>query len=289
MVVPDNNSWEAIYDSVYNYFNYSYIDKADSIQNYWANYSLIQDMVFNPKEQKIKEDSLMSTTYVTNGYSYNVYYRPYDEGGLLNNIKEDMQCSNGVIHKLDYWPFDFTKLFFKPIKLEAERTMNIIKSDYGVYSTNYSAADSISGNAYLKMTPSSNGVKNYVQYNIPNTLSGKYDIAVVILPKTVFDENDRNKDKPFLFSAELTYKDVDGKEQSFEFTDYNNISPNGYVNDPARVDTVFVGSFDFPTCNYAQNNIAVTLKITSIANARQTTTYTKEGYLDFIYLKPHVE
>ena len=90
MVVPDKNSWEAIYDSVYNYFNYSYIDKADSIQNYWANYSLIQDMVFNPKEQKIKEDSLMSTTYVTNGYSYNVYYRPYDEGGLLNNIKEDM-------------------------------------------------------------------------------------------------------------------------------------------------------------------------------------------------------
>ena len=291
MVVPDKKSWEMIYDSAFNYFNYADdISKKDSLQNYWVNYSLIQDFVFNPKVQKSIADSLMSTTYNTFDSKYHVYYNPYGQDGILGNVNNEMLCSNGNMYKLDYWPYDFREIFFKPIKVEAERASSIIKYDYGTYTTMYASGDTISGNRFLKFNCTNNSAQTYMQYNIPNTLSGKYDLSVVILPLTVVYPDDKNKHKPFLFDVELTYLDKSGKSISRKFTEnYNNVSPKGFVNNPFCVDTVHIGTIDLPTCNYSLNNIAVTVKVTSTASARNSATYLKNAYMDFIYLEPHVD
>ena len=278
-------------DSAFNYFNYADdISKRDSLQNYWVNYSLIQDFVFNPKVQKSIADSLMTTTYNAFDSKYHVYYNPYSRDGILGNVNNEMLCSNGIMYKLDYWPYDFREIFFKPIKVEAERASSIIKYDNGSYTTLYASGDTISGNRFLKFNCTNNSAQTYMQYNIPNNISGKYDLSVVILPLTFVDPEDKNKNKPFIFDVELTYLDKSGKSITRKFAEnYNNITPKGFVNNPFCVDTVRIGTIDLPTCNYSLNNIAVTVKVTSTASARNSATYLKNAYMDFIYLEPHVD
>ena len=52
-------------------------------------------------------------------------------------------------------------------------------------------------------------------------------------------------------------------------------------------DTVLLAeAFHFPTCNYDQNEVKVTLKLQCSILARETSRYSREMYLDCIYLRP---
>ena len=56
---------------------------------------------------------------------------------------------------------------------------------------------------------------------------------------------------------------------------------------PLRVDTVVLAeAFQFPACNYDQNDIKVTVKLQCSILARETSRYAREMYLDCIYLRP---
>ena len=112
---------------------------------------------------------------------------------------------------------------------------------------------------------------------IANTLSGTYDICVVILPKTVKNPNSRDF-KPNKFKAVLNYVDLDGNLQQENFA-------TEMTNDAHVVDTVVIGRFTFPTCNYQQSDVTASLQLQCSIAPRQTT-YSREMYLDCIYLKP---
>ena len=45
-------------------------------------------------------------------------------------------------------------------------------------------------------------------------------------------------------------------------------------------------AFEFPACNYNQNDIKVSVKIQCSILARETSRYSREMYLDCIYLRP---
>ena len=56
-------------------------------------------------------------------------------------------------------------------------------------------------------------------------------------------------------------------------------------NNPYVVDTVVIGRFTFPTCNYQQTDVTTTLQLKCSIGNRQTN-FSREMYLDCIYLKP---
>lgn len=278
MLAPNADMWNTVYNEAVQYFNYGSMPKADSIAEYWTTVSLMSDLVYNRNIQH-PEDSIFSTSYRPINWPYHVYQKPMAAGGVLdaNNIKNVLQCSNGDIYRLNNWPFTPADLYFHPIITQGEREASL--REYKDCTLNYRAviADSVSGNAYLHITPRTSTSNWQATFEIPNTLSGTYDICAVILPKTVYNPNSRDF-KPNKFKATLTYMDLDGESKKEEYG--NEISNNPYV-----VDTVVIGRFTFPTCNYQQSDVTTTLQLKCSIGNRQTN-FSREMYLDCIYLKP---
>ena len=86
--------------------------------------------------------------------------------------------------------------------------------------------------------------------------------------------------------TELNGRDLDQEEQTL-VDEIAGIDAEiaEMTNNPYCVDTVVIGRFTFPVCNYQQQDATVSLQLKcSIAN-RQTS-YSRDMYLDCIYLKP---
>ena len=116
-------------------------------------------------------------------------------------------------------------------------------------------------------------------FKLENTLAASYDICAVILPATVY--NAKAQLKPCKFQAEINYVDENGNEKTF------NCDNAKFSNDPARVDTVVLAeNFKFPVCNYDQTNMKFTVKLKCNILARESNQFSREMYLDCIYLRP---
>ena len=279
MLMPSAETWQPEYEKARKYFNYGSIEKADSIGEYWTNVSLIRDLIVNRNVQRSEVDSMFTTSYTNRDWPYHVYYKPFEAGGLMDpaNIKDSLLCSNGYIYRVKQWPFRPADIYYRPIEVQGEREANLL--EYKDCTFNYRAAigDTISGNAYLDIVPKT-GTSNWTAtFEVRNTLSGTYDICAVILPKTVYLANSRDF-KPNKFKATLTYVDENGEQKVEKFdTEQKN---NAYV-----VDTVVIGRFTFPTCNYQQTDATVRLEL-ECSITRRETSYSREMFLDCILLKP---
>lgn len=278
MLAPDATIWQTVYEEAAQYFNYGAMPKADSISEYWATMSLMGDLVYNRNIQH-PQDSLFSTSFRARDWPYHVYYKPLAADGLLakSNFKDSLLCSNGYIYRLKQWPFTPKDLYFHPIITQGEREASI--REYKDCTMNYRSvvADSVSGNAYVDIVPRTSTSNWQATFEIANTLSGTYDICAVILPKTTYNPNSRDF-KPNKFVATLNYVDLDGEAKKQEY-------PTEITNNPYVVDTVVIGRFTFPTCNYQQTDVNVSLQLKCSIGNRQTS-YSREMYLDCIYLKP---
>ena len=278
MLAPDATIWQMVYEEAAQYFNYGAMPKADSISEYWATMSLMGDLVYNRNIQH-PQDSLFSTSFRTRDWPYHVYYEPLAANGLLakSNFKDSLLCSNGYIYRLKQWPFTPEDLYFHPLIAQGEREASI--REYKDCTMNYRSvvADSVSGNAYVDIVPRTSTSNWQAIFEIANTLSGTYDICAVILPKTTYNPNSRDF-KPNKFVATLNYVDLDGEAKKQEY-------PTELCNNPHVVDTVVIGRFTFPTCNYQQTDVNVSLQLKCSIGNRQTN-YSREMYLDCIYLKP---
>ncbi len=279
MLVPDKATWDRVYNEAKAYFNYGSIEKADSVSEYWTNVSLIRDLIFNRNVQRSETDSIFTTSYSPLTWPYHVYYQPFAEGGYFdhNNIEDSLLCSNGYIYHLKEWPFTPQQLYFQPINVQGEREANL--TAYKDCTLNYRMAigDTISGNGYLDIVPRASTSNWTATFEVRNTLSGTYNIYAVILPKTVYLANSRDF-KPNKFKATLNYMDENGEQQSIAFN--KEISNNAY-----KVDSVLIGQFTFPVCNYQQQEATVSLQLQCSITNRQTN-FSREMFLDCIYLKP---
>ena len=288
MIAPTNEGWNAAYQEAMEYFDYGSLDKADSLQQYYAKYALLTDGIFNRNLQKSPEDSLRSKPY--NPYSARpqdyVFYRPFDEGGILSNYEEEISCSNGILYKTKEWPFSVYETYFKPVVVEGEyATSSTYLKSYSLcsFKSHSLKADSISNNAYLEITPATSTSQWEMVYNIPNTLAGTYDVYVVIIPRIAHDPNADPKDiKKTKFKAWIAYNDKDGKviEQAI---------PETFENDKDRVDSIRVATVSLPTCNYDQEKVTVTVKIKCTVASKEIVNYTRNIFLDCICLLPHKE
>ncbi len=287
MVAPTEQGWRRAYDAASQYFVYdASVLRRDSIQQYWINRSLLEDAVFNLTDQKSTFDSLVSVPYlswrrswVTGKPVYHVFQHPFAPDGILYGA-QSISCSNGMLYKVSEWPFDPMKTYFKELWSEGESTWLITAEKDCTYNGRRQVADSISENSYLQILPRTNTSNWSLTFRINNTLSGMYDICAVLLPKSVSNQNNPD-DRPCKFKAAINYVDLDGKSQSF------NCDNVQFLSDPERVDTIVLAeAFQFPACNYDQQDIKVSVTLTCSILARETSRYAREMYLDCIYLRP---
>ena len=289
MVAPTNAAWTEAYNKIAPYFNFSFISNASALKDQWTKHTIINDAFFNINEQKSFQDSLNSTKYNAKDVKYHVFHKPFESGGILSNVKSKVVCSNGNIYKVDAWPFTFKDVFFHPIKVEAERDANILSFTLSTLNVQTTVADSISGNAYLQIVPDKASSNPTIGFQIPNTLSGKYDVCIVCVPRNVFETPTNHKDslstfRPYKFKAILNYSDEAGVSKSFL------CGNTAFSNNPYKMDTVCVAKgFKFPTCNLGQDVVTVSLKIQSFITSKEISTFNREMIFDCIYLKPNVD
>ena len=278
MLAPSAEMWTPVFNEAKRYFNFGSAAKADSLQNYWTNVSLMQDLIYNQNVQRSLADSVIMTSYKAAEYPYHVYYKPTAFGGLLDASKfsGELACSNGKIQYLKFWPFD-KSLYFHPITIQGEREANMIESKD--CSVNYRTimADSVSGNGYLDIVPKTSTSNWTATFEVANTLSGTYDLYAVVLPKTVYNVYSRDT-KPNKFTAVVNYVDENGAKKKTEFM-------TEVSNNPRQVDSVLIGRVNLPVTSYRQSESIVSVQLKCSITNRQTT-YSREMYLDCLYLKP---
>lgn len=326
-IVPTPEVWDSLYEEAKTYYNYAFVEKADSVHARWSHYALMQDMVFNPNKQKSIKDSIVSTTWTERQNNrFHTYYKPLETGGLFNRpFKNVEQCSNGIIYQVEEWPFNKYDSYFRYISVEAEGRIYKYDEKKASLSYGYSRSDSISNNAYIILTPTKQVDTYYLEYELPDVLSGTYDICIVFLPRNVdptlpFTDattaGKRNM-RSAKFSAELTYAGTDG--EYYKVTSANryavdpenpqyyvkttdktvpylfdcNVNPTAanraFINDPFKVDTVKLCTFHFPTCNYDQKEVTNRLKISNAIASSETNKYWNVWFIDRILLLPHKE
>jgi len=326
MLMPEPTLWDSLYTTASTYYNYGTQNKADSLHDYWTNYALLQDLVYNPMVQRSIKDSLCSTTWnAYYGGRRHVYYDPFSANGLWSYCVDSLVCSNGTIYGLKEWPIDPTRTYFTELKVEAEgRIYDSFEAKGKTLSLSYRSASSDSvSNGYLSIKPQTQYDSYYIIYEVPDVLSGTYDVCAVILPKTVYNPNYNPTDnkaefRSNKFTAEITYQGLDGKENvltsgnryRFDDTDPGfyvkaassetdvpflfdcNYNPTAaatraFTNDPYRVDTVRLATVHFPTCNYDQQKVTTRVKLQNSITNKQTNQYNAEIFLDCILFLPH--
>ena len=282
-VVPTANGWTKAWQEAETYFVYDEkTNKRDSLQHRGTTCALYEDAIFNMTDQKKTTDSLISVQYNRNEPQFHVFYKPFGADGILANAKP-ITCSNGILYQTDEWPFKPQDTYFRELWSEGETQSLITDHKLCIYETQRVSGDSISKGAYLDIIPTDNQANWEMTYRINNTLSGTYDICVVVLPKSV--ANQVNPDmKPNKFQTVINYVDTNGSSKSF------NCNNTQFQNNPQKVDTIVVAeAFHFPTCNYGQNDIKASVTIKCSISSKQNKSYNREMLLDCIYLRPHTE
>lgn len=285
LIAPSDIAWDAAYAKIYPYFDFSFIENADSLQNYWTKHNLISDLIFNANLQTSANDSLVSTKYNSMLPLQHVFQKPFQPGGILSEVTDSTKCSNGTIYKVDKWPFSIQQSFFKPLKSEGEQESNILTFAQATLNLRSVIGKGLSNNAYLDVVPTASYPT--ITFQVKNTLAGKYDVCIVFAPQTVYKTPVSQADsveafKPCKFRATLYYVDETGAAKTFNCANGGTFTNNAY-----KVDTVCVApDFKFPTCNLNQNEVTVSLKIQSFITTRELATYNREMFIDCIYLKP---
>ena len=294
VVAPTTDGWNEAYAEASQYFVFDEtIEKRDSLQQYYTLRALLEDAVFNMTDQKNINDSLVSVPYIHSNqqyakgkHVYHVFQNPWAEGGILYGATP-LECSNGILYTTSKWSFNPTDTYFKELTIEGESQYLMFQYDEKrtVYNVRQLVSDSISNGSYMRINAKGQTDNWDVTYRLNNTLSGSYDMYVVVLPKYVYDATAPKANLPCKFKANINYIDAQGKAQTFACKIDNKTE---FTTDPARIDTVLIANgFQFPACNYGQDNTSVSINIQCSVGSRQNNSYSREFYLDCILVRPH--
>jgi uncharacterized surface protein with fasciclin (FAS1) repeats len=272
MLVPNNTAWTEAYNRIKNDFIYynAKAPVADSLQRANTCFALMQDLIFSNTIQTSPLDSMVST-------SDNTFYYPQ----YLFNGAEKITTSNGSVYITGELKYKAYESWHRKIIVEAERTLGRENTLSTVSIRLAEDLISVSNGMYLQVSPTSTSGNPTVMFEIPNTLSSTYNIYCVFVPGTV-NNPDAVGLKPCKVYFNLNYANSSGTITQQRFPASGAIETNPYI-----MDTVLVASdFKFPTANYGEEIVTVTLKVFSNVLRSETTSYSRELLLDCILLEP---
>ena len=322
----------------------------DSLTRHYANTFAITDLFYNKNANEFWEDSLKSTDYYNawhgvNDWTEHVYYSkepkdmPEDKeiNDILAKCGDPVECSNGTAYLVDEYPFSVEEQFFKKIKVWAsDASVNKLGSgdnwNYtkgveksfavrsGVYTSRIETYDDegeISGTEALRQTyryvdfaPTSGNIT--VGFNVPNTLSGTYDIFIVTCPmwlKSDFNNIDISEwdVRPYRFTATIIERENEGKNigqfpskgkamenpEPIDEKQKNIFLSQGMIyNEDGHImvnDTTYLGQYTFKNAYYGRPDYGVIIQIASSILSSQRKDFSNEMLISSIILKPHDE
>ena len=302
-ILPSYEAYNRRYQGIKGLFNWNISYNTDetvrdSMTRYFTHYYTMCDLSYNMSEsmnnEKTRQDSLFSTVFWRGNWPYSVYYNPYNSDGILAGTKNVTECSNGWVYTMDELPFTVFTNVFRELTYEAEQRFYVYEDGDNAFTnkntTNYNgvsnSADSISGSGYLHVTPITSNRNTEITFELPNTLSGQYDIYVKFLPIQVWDTTKTKL--PVQFRASIYERSaVNGAypaetKPTFEFT---NAGSKNFQTNAECIDSVFVGSYKFAYC-YHSTSAGVLFKLESYVLGSQSSKFTKEMLIDKICLVP---
>ena len=288
-----------------------------------------------PGGNGLQYDSLKSTNFSYRTWPNNIYYSKAPNKGLhpdkdINDILaksgDPISCSNGVVYSVDKYPMSVTEQFFKKLDVMASN-MSIDRSDNSKYTTQVSSNVYYSGTIhdydvdtiwvdeekteYEKIDSTLIGERAYhfcdimpngnnsptVAFQVPNTLSGTYEMYIVTCPiwaKNGFDGRSP-KDDPRSYhfqvniyernamnsyaSAKLITPPADSKHDGNYFiSDYTN-----------KIDTLYIGDYTFQHAYHSLDTEGVLLQLYNYVRNSETATYSREILISSIILRPKYE
>ena len=290
VVLPSPDLWVSVYDSVKKYFEYNSGDVAvdDSLQDHWTKISMLTDAFFNLKIQRGK-DSVTTTLFRKNdsqdGYPFHIYYKPYDGGLFTGDCVDSVLCSNGKIYIKNKWPFN-DSVFHKTVILEAEDV---------VYSSEFKMASPknilyrVNGvtKSVRVMQLEKNGVGYVLNFDMPDNLKGKYLLKLVFFPNGSSDNPVTLVHPSVEYVVGMGYETLVDEKTKVGRKYYDKTYEIGA--NLSKPDTVVVGPFEFPDCNYKIKSPKTVVKIKSSLDNNNYTKYSHEMWLDCIMLEPVFE
>lgn len=290
-LLPDNSAWISAYNAISPFYNMTAADGGSAQQRTSTLWTLLSNLFYRGKIQNpASELSLTSTGH----------YTTYEPSSVFQNTEKHV-LSNGLGFVTSEFNINDTASWNKPIKMEAEY------STYGRTLLNYTAVvqsgvgigSPISNNSYLALTDASlsSASKLSVEFPIPYTLSTKYNIYCVFVPRKVLDSTSV---LPYQVKFYLTYLNSSGVSTTM-YVNSSNVAQSSssalasFVTDPNQVDTMLVAkNVVLPYSNIIYNtdtnadfisDIHFSLKVENAAS-KTSKTYNRNIMIDCIILEP---
>ena len=277
VLVPSNYAWNKAYARVKELYK-PFISAStpqsvrDSIQASHTKRALVDNLVFRGAMESFSNnpaDSIVSTRR-------NVFYAP---ARLFENASPK-RLSNGIAYITDELKFGQAEAWQKPIIWEAENSFERINAVSTVFTRSSIGGNipGISGDAYLLVNNTSS-LNPQVEFPIPNTLAGTYNIYCVFVPGNIENENVREKTK---VQFRLTYL----RENGTSFTE-RNIRPADRETSETELKAILIKEkFKFPFANYNEETTTVRVMVETEVAANETATFVRRMRIDCIILEP---
>ena len=323
----------------------------DSLTRHYANTFAMTDLYFNKNANEHWEDSLKSTDYYNawhgvNDWTQHVYYSkepkvmPEDReiNDILAKCGDPIECSNGTAYVVDEYPFSPVEQFFKKIKVSAsDGSVNKLGSGdnwtytkgvqktfatrSGILTITRPIYDEETGERigseqkrqnyrFVDFVPTSGNIT--VGFNVPNTLSGTYDIYIVTCPiwaKDDFVNIDLSEwdVRPYRFTATIIERENEGKNMGQFPTKGKTLENPEPIDEKQKTiflsqgmiyddegyviinDTTYLGQYTFKNAYYGRPDYGVIIQIASSILSSQRKDFSNEMLISSIILKPHDE
>ena len=297
MIAPTNEAWESIYKKALTYYQFASTDShADSLQELHAKSSICNNLVYSKTINHMKQNTeITELDSLISNYrgDRRVFYKDQMEQ-IFEGYKDKYELSNGDLIVVDEYGFDPRDCWHDTIKVEGENSFYIENSssnfDFGSISRDSIAKYKlVSGGGWGKFAPTAATGNPKITIKLPSVLSAPYLIKCVFIPEN-YNDLSVTELKPNKFTAQLKYKDVNGKTQTLSLG-------SKLTNDPTRIDTmtlvpnakdITTEYFRFPATEIEETNIEqinAQLIITSSVTSREKE-FDRTFRLDCVMLIP---
>lgn len=150
-------------------------------------------------------------------------------------------------------------------------------------SQNPDVEGTVSNNRYLEVQPAGTNSNPEVDFYLPSVRSTTYSIYVVVVPGNI--TNPSREVLPHRMQVSIGYNDENGKQKELRMKDPVS-ETNYYVNDPTKIDTVYVGDFTFPVAYAGTGDYYPYMRIRSSVTNALSSQYDRMLRIDCIILRP---